>query len=58
MSLERLTGRMEEAKAERGRGRSCGTLWAVVRTLVFTLSEMEPREGSEQERALICLGHS
>lgn len=56
--LEQLTGRVEGAKAERGRGRSCGTLWAVVRTLTFTLSEMELREGSEQERALICLGRS
>lgn len=51
---DRVTeGEWKELRQRGDRGKSCGTLWAMVRTLTCTLSEMEPRESSEQSRALI-----
>lgn len=34
----------------------CGALWAMVRTLAFTRTEMELRKGPEQRRDVICHG--
>lgn len=39
-------GESGEKREQRGdRGRSCGALWATVRTFGFTQSDMEPQGG-------------
>lgn len=45
-------GEEKELRQKGDRGRSCGTLWAMVRTLTFTPGEIELQEGSDQERTM------